>query len=147
MAQLAAVVLLLVLAVPALATAHEFSGTPYEYSDEVAVDYVNASAVSEGATVAEGYGADPTVTVDGVELVRGTDYRWNASAGSIAFEDTANTSAGATAWIEYAAYQRTPQSALAWTIISPFMALFGLFALVASVRTLWSYVSEVWDLV
>jgi hypothetical protein len=133
-AQLAAVILLLVLAVPALSTAHEFAGTPIGYEEDATVDYTSEYAVAQNATV-EGYGDDPTVTVDGGELVRGDDYRWNDTDGS-----------GDTAQIQYRAYQRTEETALAWTIVSPFMGLFGVFALAASVRTLWSYIAEVWDL-
>lgn len=145
MAQLAAVILLLALAVPALATAHEFAGTPMSYSESATVDYGNQTVVSEAATV-EGYGGDPVVVVDGDELVAGVDYRWNDSAGSVEWLNSTNTSAGDTARVEYLAHQRTEETALAWDILAPFMGLFGLFGLIASVRTLWSYSAEVWDL-
>lgn len=144
-AQLAAVILLLALAVPALATAHEFAGSPTPYSEDMTIDYTNESAVSQPATV-EGYGTDPVVSVDGDELVRGTDYTWSASTGTIDWSNTANTSSGDTATVEYRAFQRTEQTALAWDVIAPLMGLFGLFGLVASVRSLWAYTAEVWDL-
>ncbi len=144
-AQVAVVILLLGLAVPALATAYDYAGTPMEYEESVTVDYANDSEVVENATL-EGYGDDPTVTVDGVELVRGTDYLWNDSAGSIDWQNTSNTSDGDSARVQYAAYQRTGQTEAAWTIIAPFMGLFGIYGLTVSVRALWSFVAEVWDL-
>jgi hypothetical protein len=144
-AQVAVVVLLLVLAVPALATAHEFAGTPLDYSETLTVDYTTDSSVSENATV-EGYGDTVTITSGGQGLVAGTDYRWDADAGTVEWLDTANTTSGDSATIDYQAYQRTGESALAWTVISPLMGLFGLFALVSSVRAVWELTAEVWDL-
>jgi len=144
-AQVAVVVLLLVLAVPALATAHEFAGTPLDYSETLTADYTSESPVSQNATV-EGYSETVTITSGGQELVAGTDYRWNADAGTVNWLDTANTTSGDSATIEYQAYQRTGESALAWTVISPLMGLFGLFALISSVRAVWELTAEVWDL-
>ena len=43
----------------------------------------------------------------GDELVRGTDYEWNASDGSILFYSTANTTDGASATISYTYGQNT----------------------------------------
>ena len=144
-AQVAVVVLLLVLSVPTLMTAHDYSGTPLDYEESLTVDYANDSAVSENATV-EGYGDESTIVVDGTALVRGTDYRWNATSGEIDWQDTANTTDGDSAQIEYQAYQRTTESSTAWSIIAPFMGLFGLFALLSSVRALWQLTAEVWEL-
>jgi hypothetical protein len=144
-AQVAVVVLLLVLAVPALATAHEFAGTPLDYSETLTVDYTAESAVVENATV-EGYSDTVTITSGGQTLAAGTDYRWNADDGTVNWLDTANTTSGDSATIEYQAYQRTGESALAWTVISPLMGLFGLFALISSVRAVWELTAEVWDL-
>lgn len=143
--QVAIVILLLSLSAPALATAHEYAGTPIEYEESLTVDYGNESNVSEPATV-EGYGADPTVTVNGSELVEGTDYDWDSSTGNVTWYDTANSSDGDSATIRYAAYQRTEETAVSWTILAPLMSLFGLFGLVVSVRALWSFTAEVWDL-
>lgn len=145
-AQVAVVVLLLLLAVPALSTAHAAAGTPFDYSEELTVDYGNESAVSENATV-EGYSENVTIVVDGTTLEDGTDYSWNDSAGTVEWYNTTNTSDGDSATIDYTAYQRTAETQMAWTIIAPFMGLFGLFGLVASVRAVWSYTAEVWDLV
>lgn len=144
-AQVAVVVLLLVLSVPTLATAHDYAGTPLDYEESLTVDYQNDSEVSENATL-EGYGADPTVTADGATLDQGTDYLWNESSGVVDWQNTSNTTDGDTAQIQYQAFQRTEESQLAWMIISPFMALFGLFALTSSVRAVWQYTAEVWDL-
>jgi len=144
-AQVAVVVLLLVLAVPALATAHEFAGTPLDYSETLTVDYAAESAVSQNATV-EGYSDTVTITSGGQTLVAGTDYRWDAANGTVNWLNTTNTTSGDSATIEYQAYQRTGESALAWTVISPLMGLFGLFALVSSVRAAWELTAEVWDL-
>lgn len=145
-AQVAVVILLLALAVPALATAHDYAGTPLHYEESLTVDYSSATPVSENATL-EGYGTAPTVVVNGTTLVEGTDYSWDTSDGSVTWFDTANTSDGAAAQIDYRAYQRTRETAMSWTIIAPLMSLFGLFGLVASVRALWAYTAEVWDLV
>lgn len=144
-AQVAVVVLLLALAVPALATAHEYAGTPLEYEETLTVDYTTEPAVSQNAT-GEGYGTAPEVIVNGTVLVEGADYSWSASDGTVTWYDTANTSTGDEAQIVYRAHQRTQETAMAWAIIAPLMGLFGLFGLVASVRALWSTTAEVWDL-
>lgn len=143
--QLAVVILLLILAVPALATAHEFAGTPIAYEEDATVDYASDYQVAQNATV-EGYGDEPVVVVDGDELARGEDYRWDDDAGTVDWVNSTNTTSGDTALVQYRAYQRTEETALSWTVIAPLMGLFGIFALVASVRTLWSYAAEVWDL-
>jgi hypothetical protein len=144
-AQVAVVILLLSLSVPALATAYEYAGTPIAYEEDVTVDYNATVAVSENATV-EGYGDDVQVTTDGTGLVRGADFTWDASAGELSFSDTANTSSGDTARVEYRAYQRTEETAMAWTLIAPLMGLFGLFGFIVSARALWQFTAEVWDL-
>lgn len=145
-AHVAVVVLLLALAVPALATAYDTAGTPFSYDESLTVDYTSDSSVSENATI-EGYGDDPTIVVDGQTLMQGTDYLWDADDGVVNWQDTNNTTAGDTAQIEYQAYQRTAETEMAWTLIAPFMALFGIFGFVAAARALWSYTAEVWDLV
>lgn len=144
-AQVAVVILLLGLAVPALATAYDYSGTPMEYEETVIVDYDTDTQVAEPSTL-EGYGDNPTITVGGTELVRGTDYYWNESSGTINWQDKSKTADGDEARVSYAAYQRTPQTEASWTILSPLMGLFGLFGLVAAVRAVWEYTAEVWDL-
>lgn len=145
-AQLAVVILLLVLAVPALATAHDYAGTPLEYAETATIDYSSDYSVSENATDTEHYGAETTVTVDGTQLVEGTDYDWDATDGNITWYNTTNTSSGDNARVEYRAHQRTEETALAWSTLSPLMGLFGIYAVIASVRALWAYVAEVWDL-
>ncbi len=145
-AQVAVVILLLSLAVPALATAHEYSGTPIEYTESATVDYNNTTQLSEPATV-EGYSENITVTTsNGKVLTEGSDYQWNESAGEITWLDNSNTNDGESVTVDYAAYQRTEESAMAWTILSPLMGLFGLFGFAVSVRALWDYTAEVWDL-
>lgn len=145
-AHVAVVILLLLLAVPALATAHEYAGTPFEYQESITVDYSSATNVSENATV-EGYGENVTIVVDGTELVAGSDYAWDDSDGQVTWYNSSNTTDGDAATIEYVAYQRTAETAAAWTVIGPLMGLFGLFGVLVSVRALWSYSAEVWDLV
>jgi len=144
-AQVAVVLLLLVLAVPALATAHEFAGTPLDYEETLTVDYTSDSSVSENATV-EGYSETVNISANGEQLTEGTDYRWNESAGTVTWLDTSATSDGDSATINYQAHQRTGETALAWTVISPLMGLFGLFALISSVRAVWELTAEVWDI-
>jgi len=143
-AQLAVVVLLLILAVPTLATAYERAGTPHAFEEQVTVDYSSPSSVTATAT-AEGYAPDPTISADGTEL-NDSAYDWNTTDGTITWFNTSQTSDGQQATIDYRAYQRTGETEAAWTVISPLMGLFGLFGLVASVRTLWSYIAEVWTL-
>lgn len=145
-AQVAVVILLLTLSVPALATAYDYAGTPYEYEETLTVDYTTPSQVSEGATATEGYGSNETITVGGTQLVEGDDYRWNKSSGEVTWLNTSATSDGDSATITYRAFQRTPQTSAAWSILMPFTALFGLFGFVSAVRALWAYTAEVWDL-
>jgi hypothetical protein len=143
-AQLAVVLLLLILAVPTLATAYERAGTPHAFEEQVTVEYSSTTTVSANAT-AEGYGTEPTITVDGTVL-NDSAYDWDASAGEITWYNTSQTTDGQQATIEYRAYQRTAETEAAWTVVSPLMGLFGLYGLVAAVRTLWSYIAEVWTL-
>jgi len=143
-AQLAVVILLLILAVPTLATAYDSAGTPHAFEEQVTIDYSSTTSVDANAT-GEGYGSDPTITAGGTAL-NDSAYAWNASAGTITWYNTSQTSDGQQATIEYRAYQRTAETEASWTIIAPLMGLFGLFGLVASVRTLWSYIAEVWTL-
>lgn len=146
MAQAVVVILLLGLAVPALGTAHTYAGTPFEYEETLTVDYTDDSSVSENATV-ENYGTDPTLTnSSGTELVAGEDYDWNATSGNVTWFNTSNTTSGEAVDIEYQAYQRTDETAAAWTILVPLMSLFGLFGFVAAVRALWQVSAEVWEL-
>jgi len=145
-AQLAVVLLLLILAVPTLATAYDQAGTPHEFEESVVVDYSDRTYVAANAT-SEGYGADPTVTVDnGATTLNESAYDWNESSGAITWHNTSQTTDGQQATIWYRAYQRTPETELAWTLIAPLMGLFGLFGFVSAVRTLWSTIAEVWDL-
>lgn len=143
--QVAVVILLLMLAVPALSTAYDYAGTPLEYDEQVTVDYGNETSVSENATL-EGYSENVSIDSEGKQLTEGDDYEWNETAGTITWLNTANTNNGAPANITYGAYQRTAETEAAWTLISPFMALFGLFGVVVSVRALWSHVAEVFGL-
>jgi len=144
-AQLAVVILLLGLAVPGLATAHDYAGTPIEYEQAATISYSTPSSVSENTTV-EGYGDDVVVVLDaGGELTENVDYRWDKTTGEVTWLNTTATSSGDAAIISYQAHQRTPETEMAWTIISPFFALFGIFGLVAAVRTLWSYIAEVFE--
>lgn len=143
-AQLAVVVLLLMLSVPTLATAHELAGTPLEYEETATVDYAADYSVNENATV-EGYSETVTVTVDGQALNASEDYTWDQGSGTLSFVNSSATTAGDTATVEYRAYQRTQETQTAWLLIAPFMGLFGLFSLVSAVRVLWSYSAEVFD--
>lgn len=145
-AQLAVVVLLLMLSVPTLATAHELAGTPFEYEETVVVDYNSTTQVSQNATV-EGYSENVSIVNEetGNELTAGDDYQWYPSNGTIEWVDNSNSADGDSATVEYAAYQRTAETEAAWLIIGPLMGLFGLFSLVSAVRVLWSYSAEVFD--
>jgi len=143
-AQLAVVILLLMLSVPTLATAHELAGTPLEYEETTSVSYASDYSVAQNATV-EGYSETVTVTVDGQTLNASDDYAWDASTGTLSFVNSSATTAGDDATVSYAAYQRTEETQTAWLLIAPFMGLFGLFSLVSAVRVLWSYSAEVFD--
>lgn len=144
-AQLAVVVLLLILAVPTLATAYDLAGTPFEYTEDAMIDDANPYEVSQPATQ-ERYGETVTVVVDNTTLVAGEDYTWNATSGVVSWTNSANAPTGSQATITYRAHQRTVETEMAWDVTAPLMGLFGLFGLVAAVRTLWSYVAEVWSL-
>lgn len=144
-AQLAVVILLLVLAVPSLSTAHEYAGTPIEYEQSATIDINNATSVDESTTV-EGYEEEIVVrTSENVVLNEHEGYRWDEANGSVEWLNSPNTTDGQSATIEYAAHQRTEETDLAWTVISPFFALFGLFTLIVSIRTLWSSIAEVFE--
>jgi len=143
-AQFVTVVLLLILAVPALTTAHTYAGTPLNYEDTATVDYTTDYGVSQNATV-EGYSENVTIVVDGTTLEDGTDYTWNSTAGTIDWQNTTATTDGDSASIEYRAYQRTQETATSWMLLAPLMSLFGLFGFIAGVRALWEVIGEVFD--
>jgi hypothetical protein len=150
-AHVAVVILLLVLAIPALATAYQYAGTPFSYEETLTIDFNSTSNVSQSATF-EGYSEGPKITAfqqpakGGTVLVEDTDYAWNSSTGTVTWFDTPNTSDGQEARIEYEAYQRTEVTEVAWMVIAPLMGLFGLYAILVSVRALWALTAELWDL-
>lgn len=141
--QLAVVILLLGMAVPTLGSAYASAGTPIEYQDTTTVDYTTDYTLSENATD-EGYTVSEIVA-NGQLLVEGDDYRLDESAGTIDWLNATNTTSGDTAQIDYTATQRSSETELAYDIIAPLMALFGIFALVTAVRVLWGYVAEIWE--
>lgn len=143
-AQFVTVVLLLVLAVPALTTAHTYAGTPLDYQDTATVDYSNDYEVSENATV-EDYSENVTIVVDGSTLEADTDYSWNSTSGIVDWRNTSATSEGDSATIDYQAHQRTQETATTWMLLAPLMGLFGLFAFISAVRALWEIIGEVFD--
>lgn len=144
-AQVAVVILLLSLSIPTLATAYDYAGTPFEYEETTTINFTSNYSVEQNATL-EDYGESPTITSNGSELVQGTDYEWNATSGVVNWIDTQNTTDGDGATIQYVAYQRTRETVVARNLIFPFMGLFGLFAFVTSVRALWQFAAEVWDI-
>lgn len=141
--QLAVVILLLGMAVPTLGTAYSSAGSPVEFEDTTTIDYQNNTDLTAKAT-SEGYAVDQ-ITANDTTLTDGTDYEANLTAGSINWLNTSTTSSGDTATIEYRATQRTVETETAYTIISPFMALFGVFAFVTTLRVLWGYIAEIWE--
>jgi len=144
-AQVAVVVLLLALSVPALATAHTYAGTPIAYEQDATVDYNNTTEVSQSATDAERYG--DTIRIGGVDkdLVEGEDYEWNESSGVVTWLNGPNSNNGDNATINYRAYQRTEETAAAWLVLTPLMSLFGIYGLASSARALIQYSGEVFD--
>lgn len=141
--QLAVVILLLGMAVPTLGAAYSSAGSPVEYEDTAAIDYQTDTDLTADAT-SEGYAVDK-ITANETTLTEGTDYEANLTAGSIDWLNTSTTSSGDTATIEYLATQRSAETETAYSIIAPLMGLFGVFALVTSVRVLWGYISEIWE--
>lgn len=141
--QLAVVILLLGMAVPTLGSAYASAGTPIEYQDTASIDYTSDYTLSENATE-EGHTVSEIVA-NGQQLTEGDDYRVDRAAGTVNFLNTTNTTSGDTAQIDYTATQRNSETELAYDIIAPLMALFGIFALVTAVRVLWGYVAEIWE--
>ncbi len=141
--QLAVVILLLGMAVPTLGTAYSAAGSPVEFTDTATIDYGTGYDLTASATE-EGYAVDQ-ITANGSTLTAGTDYDANLTAGSIDWLNTSTTSSGDTASIEYRATQRSTETETAYTIIAPLMGLFGIFALITSVRVLWAYIAEIWE--
>lgn len=143
--QLAVVILLLGLAVPGLTAAYDFAGTPIEYDQSATIDVGTETTVDEGATI-ETYGDEVTIRTDGgTVLEEYRDYRWDESSGTVAWLNSSNTTDGDSATIQYRAHQRTVETETAWNVISPLFVVFGLFAFTASLRTLWSFIAEVFD--
>jgi hypothetical protein len=144
--QAAVVILLLALAIPALSTAHATAGTPIAYEETAVVSYSTGYAVNESATQ-ERFGETVTVTVDGggTTLTAGEDYRWDADAGELTWLNSSATASGESATLEYRAYQRTAETQAAWSLLAPFMGVFGLFGFYAAVRALLRIVDQAFE--
>lgn len=79
-------------------------------------------------------GFNETVTVynsSGGELVKGVDYRWNASDGKIIYENTDNVTEGATGDITYVYFENTQEVNALSQIIQPVVGLVSYSPLMA----------------
>lgn len=71
-------------------------------------------------------GFNETVTVynsNGDELVKGVDYHWNATDGTISYENTASVTDGNTGNISYVYFENTQQVNVLSQVIDPVVAL------------------------
>ncbi|RLM53185.1 hypothetical protein DVK02_14950 [Halobellus sp. Atlit-31R] len=101
---LAAVLLLLVVAAPAVNVAYNTAGSPAPVVNEsVTVAYDDRVAVAADGTR---YSESITVRADGDRLDRGTDYRWTATNGTIELLNTSATTSGQSAQVTYDVYER-----------------------------------------
>lgn len=81
----------------------------YSVTDEAAtVDYTQETNLSKSGT-AESFNDTITVTVDGSELVEGTDYEWHPDRGNVSWINSTATQSGDTAYIDYE-YQDHPEA-------------------------------------
>jgi hypothetical protein len=143
-AQAAVVILLLMLAVPALSTAHASAGTPIEHEEVVTIDADGSYQVAENAT-SERYRDNVTISVNNQQLIRGQDFTWDDQTGTVSWINSSDVNTGATAEIQFTANQRTAETQAAWSIIAPFMGLFGLFSFYATVRALLRIVDQAFE--
>lgn len=118
-----------------------------DVEDELVQDvgaWTAVDAVDEPGTV--GFGANVTVTnASGAELDEGADYEWSAANGSLLILDTAATSDGQTATIDYDLDRRPPQST---AMLAPLRTLFdatGVLPLVVAGGAIFAAVSWMWS--
>lgn len=104
------VALLLILGIGAVAFAPAYAAGGERVSvanESITVDYSGTQSVDES-----GLQYDDSVTVrnsSGAVLDAGTDYEWNATDGSVAFQNTSATTDGSEAAISYQYRQETDQ--------------------------------------
>jgi len=77
-------------------------------NESITIDYSNTTSVDE--TYGETYYDNETITYDGTTLDEGTDYEWYPGNHSVAWYNTADTSDGASAEIDYA-FDHKPDAA------------------------------------
>jgi hypothetical protein len=145
-----ALVVLLVLFVPALSAS--MGSTAQSDAGDVAANVSGESITvnyDDPQTVAEdGDAYSETVTVrdeNGTQLEAGTDYRWNDRTGAVEWLDTAETSDGETAEIDYQALDAPAESETSQEFLVPFTtALPWLLLFVAGLLAL-KLVDEGWS--
>lgn len=76
-------------------------------NEAITVDYSQETSVDEDGV---DYDESVNVTADGQELEAGTDYEWSSTNGNVTWFDTAATSDGQEAFIDYTVYQVTGTS-------------------------------------
>lgn len=101
--------------------------TKFQDDEQVTIDFQNNTQLDPGEDVFE-WGASSTVTVNnssGHTLTEGTDYEYYQSNGTIKWYNTADTSDGETATVDYE-YEAPKQ--MAQSVIGPLASSFDLGA-------------------
>lgn len=96
-------------------------------NEPIAVEYDHQTSVED-----DGIEYDEDVDVrngDGDELVEGTDYDWHASTGNVTWIDTAATTEGETARVDYAVAQTSDVSLGIAEIVAGLLVVTALVAL------------------
>lgn len=99
---------------------------PVQVTNETISQQTGIWQFVKNATVDSTAGFNESVTAynaSGAELVKGVDYEWNASDGTIQYIDTANVTDGATGNISYIYFKNTPDVQVLSQIIDPIVTL------------------------
>lgn len=100
-------------------------------NEPITVDYGTNTSVDNASAVE--YSDSVTITFNGSTLEAGTDYVWNATSGEVDWKNTAATTDGDTAHIDYTYYYRTEATTLIGGVIRPFGRVLALLLVAAIV--------------
>jgi Ca2+/Na+ antiporter len=136
------VLVLVVLAAPILQVTYAEATATVDVADEPhTVNYTDPVEVSESGVA---YGDTATVTVETDNnttrtLQPGTDYDWDATNGTVAFNSTGDTTSGQQASVSYSYETRAAATDAVWTIMQTVLGLLGVYVLVAALNAIRAY--------
>lgn len=126
-----------------LSVAYQNAGYQHTRTDHaVTVDYDQPTTL--GPDRATGYSSSINVTVDGSQLEAGTDYAWNASNGTITWQNTTATQGGEMALVDYTYEAVSKQTQDRQRVLSPVVKLAPWFAVPVAIAATFKLAEGGW---